>query len=912
MKDCKFCDKTGLLILPLRYAVLVDDDASRLMPEMPGTLGVGVKDLALTHARYAARLVREGFIYALIQRAGVKYWEAYAVTEDAFLYKFRPEEPPTTKIEFTCDRSSCGIDASCIAVDKVETVERMYFLFTPSALTAAKLDEYKAKAEAFVDAGKMQAFDPKGWAKAGSRAQAHSLKPEQLAQHVPEWVLYGQCEAAWGSALGKAMARQLFPAINAAYAGLPAPAPNEPAPGRLGLLQHKLRQQQGAAFVMYDHIGITQELNDFRNAALHPIEEFLERRKDGADNQWRLEVKQAIDDVKASFKKQAVALALKQMALEQQRSLPDIDAQNAKTLRSLGRTQEAQALEDRVQRRKEAGERARQRRLSGAEAEERWRRVYQPLLDSEEIERFDNELTRISKNCEEAAARRAPDHARWVTSDRLVDAFDVFDPDHLGSGFEFAREHLHCTFGMFGVKANQPKLEQWVAVEKVERKNLYMRANLYNHDALIAEAEQAFQQVKRELATAGGLTAVASPPILKATKGLIDVLKKADSAWDEWLRDKAVKDVQLGRQTKAGSDYQKGMSKLNTPVQKLKYQAQMKSLSQFHRSCEGLMLRRIGELSQVLMTKRGLSDALIQAVAGTLLYGKLGRLAEEIGFAEYFLDLKNRKLAKLTAKPQLTPEYQERADAQKRAAPANVKRVEAQASAEASARARAEAAKVDGSIDVLLHDEQNKMARKVKLTLEQLDHAERPETNNFRQARLGTVLMALEGVALYFKLHHEGELSERAKAEVAASVLSLAGMSFDLGYAVMKSLREIQPYESMKGVNKAADVLRGGLKISAGMMSAAAGGIGAVLDGTSGVEELKKEQKNWVLASIYFARGGLGAWNAGLGLVAAFSYTAPLLTRLSSTGWAAIARLAPSSKELHSSPNALPSRELSG
>jgi hypothetical protein len=165
-KGCKFCDKEGLLILPLRYAAVVGEaKALADIPALPGTLAATVKDLPLTHGKYAPRMMREGYIYVLIDRDGVQYWEAYMVIEDAFLYKFDPKEPPTVEVDFTCDRSVCGIDASCIAIDKVDKVNKIYFLFTPSPMTVAKLDDYKDKAAKYAGEGKMQEFAPKGWAK---------------------------------------------------------------------------------------------------------------------------------------------------------------------------------------------------------------------------------------------------------------------------------------------------------------------------------------------------------------------------------------------------------------------------------------------------------------------------------------------------------------------------------------------------------------------------------------------------------------------------------------------------------------------------------------------------------------------------------------------------------------------------
>jgi hypothetical protein len=98
---------------------------------------------------------------------------------------------------------------------------------------------------------------------------------------------------------------------------------------------------------------------------------------------------------------------------------------------------------------------------------------------------------------------------------------------------------------------------------------------------------------------------------------------------------------------------------------------------------------------------------------------------------------------------------------------------------------------------------------KVKYTLDQMEkEGARPKTNNFRQARLGVLLMAIESVSLSVKI---GQFNGSPKliAELTASILSLSSMTFDLVYAVAKSIREISPYDKVVGINKAAHVIRG-------------------------------------------------------------------------------------------------------
>lgn len=211
---------------------------------------------------------------------------------------------------------------------------------------------------------------------------------------------------------------------------------------------------------------------------------------------------------------------------------------------------------------------------------------------------------------------------------------------------------------------------------------------------------------------------------------------------------------------------------------------------------------------------------------------------------------------------------------------------------------------MEDPIEVLIRDEQRKVRDKVKITLVELEKGKRPETNNFRQARMGVLLMSIEGLALTLKLTNDKELTYRGMAEVAASVSSLIGMTFDLVYAVTKSLREIEPFKSMATVeieplksiatvDKSADIIRGGLKMTAGTFSAAAGVISALLDLYSGFIEVNKERTNFVLTGMYVFRAGANGLAVRYGFLAAVSYTEPLLKHLLSNGGAIGTRLAP-------------------
>lgn len=861
MKDCKFCDKNGLFILPLRYAAVVGEGAAGSVPALPGKLGDKVKHITLENASYAPRLLRSGFLYVLIKRSGLLYWEGYFADDDAFLSKFPVDSPPSAAVNFSCDRTTCGINASLIAIDKIEFVEKIYLLFTPTAMTRERLDAYAANAEASVKKGQMQVFLPKEWA-AGSTEQPHSLKPEELGKYVPEAVLARQYQNACTSPLGKILMQQLYMASCDAYEGtanLPLATPG----GRIGKLEEKMVTTKAAAFALFDPIGITQELNDFRNAALQPLEDFFEQvDKEKVSNRRKMDVMVGIDDIKDCVVKYGVEIRKKNLDDMDSRALPDINKNNAEMLRKLNRVKEAEIIEERIKKTSEAREKRREQILAGSEqdAREKFEKKYESLISLSEIDLLRKTLEKLSKEAEARSRKRTADHVKWVMSTELVDAFDSYDEENISSGFCFTFEFSRCVFGMFAGKENAPVLKNWMDVNSIERKNLYMRSNFYNHKSLYDPAEKAFKDAKEQVDAAGDISKVQAAPWLKAGKGLIDSFKKIDSAWDEWLRDG-------------------GVLKIHNNDPTAKTGKSIVNLSKYHRTAEGMAFAKISEWTQAMFTKSGRLDKAISSVVGVLLYSKLADLAEEIKFEELMLPLKQKNIDELREKSRKYAEALKTENKKNKLEKRIENKAERMARAEATKIAQADAAKVEGSIGKLIEDEQEKVRNKVKIALDQLDVGKRPETNNFRHARIGVLLMSIESLSLATKLPHFND-SPRLKAEVIASILSLSSISLDLVYAVTKSIREISPYSKMSGINKAADIIRGGFKMAAGLLGALSGFMIVCLDIASAYDEVKKERSDGILVGIYASRAVFGAINMGLGLAAALSYAAPLLARL--------------------------------
>jgi hypothetical protein len=94
-------------------------------------------------------------------------------------------------------------------------------------------------------------------------------------------------------------------------------------------------------------------------------------------------------------------------------------------------------------------------------------------------------------------------------------------------------------------------------------------------------------------------------------------------------------------------------------------------------------------------------------------------------------------------------------------------------------------------------------------------------------------------------------------------------------YAYTKSVRELPAYAAIHGVNKGADIVRGGFKLSAGLLAATAGMVTAVLDW-----QKAKAERDVIQKSILYARSVTSSVATLGGTLAAYSYAGPLLEHL--------------------------------
>ena len=142
---CRTCERVGIPILPLRYAVLPKSrEAIRSKLAAP-TLGQGVKEVALEQHNYGLRILREGFLYVYLEALDV--WQSYAVTPQGHLTLLRdytkPSVAETQPLDHACVHKAHDVSASFIHIPDIKKTPVIWLAFSQDAWTKKVLDNYR-------------------------------------------------------------------------------------------------------------------------------------------------------------------------------------------------------------------------------------------------------------------------------------------------------------------------------------------------------------------------------------------------------------------------------------------------------------------------------------------------------------------------------------------------------------------------------------------------------------------------------------------------------------------------------------------------------------------------------------------------------------------------------------------------
>jgi hypothetical protein len=475
-------------LLPLRYAAVGGNSAQRArLPKLPGYLSPFQDVGELTHSSYAIRPLREGFLYLLIKRYSAPAYEwhsQYRVAPNGSLLYINadaPWEPAPSTGNLDEILSAFGWTITLYDLDDIQELRP---LFSPSPLTPRMLDNYRVLEDEYRNS--LPSIDIAGFIQpSDAPPQPNVLKHDQLG-----WV--ADFKAQDDAQLQALLALQPFnnDQIVSPHASRQALAPlmNQTKP-------------RGAAIVIEDAIGITQELNAWRNAAVDEVKTtWLQRTVEpGVDNERKLLVAQSFLEIEKLYPQMVAEKIIKQEVMAE-----TVRKQPMTPVDFYGFTdharQQADAHDERIKphlAQFEREVRAKvQARQDAGEFSKKFDEKYGHLVDRQAMHDQLEGFEQAMQQAQQAAQDRAEDHAYWVTSERLLQTLDRYDNADLINGLAFAEQTGQCVIGMELSELGTAILDHWWRSDVADRCNLAMRGITYNQDD-IREALAALQEAAK-------------------------------------------------------------------------------------------------------------------------------------------------------------------------------------------------------------------------------------------------------------------------------------------------------------------------------------------------------------------------------------------------------------------------------
>lgn len=495
----KFCGKTGLMLLPLRYAVAASEEGHAEFPELSGTLGQGVADKKLRTAAYTVRMLRQGYLYVMTKRSGKLKWEsAWAVNHQGYIARIAlgdAVQPPP----FTCTTKGDDINASMISIEKAQDVSEFRVLFLPDPLSKAALSKIESDSKLY---NKLQKFQAK------AVTQPHALQPGDLRSKVVEFRSIEGGE------------RKLAPRFNNhmhPFFGAEAKlVKNEPYPytGRLKNLGVELLNKKGMAIVLHDPLGLAQELNNWRNLSIARLSTVMAAESTvfaKYTNEQLMAIIRTVNAAEEQIRNGAISLQEPKLAITRAEIIKQAQS-NPNALRGIPPNgiyeNEAEYEKVRQEWRKQNAKRV---------GDKAWEKYAKRLWPKSSYNAVLNSFKALGDVCDQKNEERAQDLMQWLNAPLLHDTLGFYDDQHFESGVAYAGQMGFCVHGLNSCGIGQ----EWL-IKQVEQKDLKPSTLMFNAGMLN------YQAAAKAYVAKGGLSDALSPyeKVQEAGKGISDVWSK--------------------------------------------------------------------------------------------------------------------------------------------------------------------------------------------------------------------------------------------------------------------------------------------------------------------------------------------------------------------------------------------------
>lgn len=834
---CDDCKASGMAILPVRYAVV----PKSVTPALPAWAGAErVKGVATgSEFHYALRTLRAGFVYLFYAKNafGANQWETYAVTQDGLLVKQPTPAMAKPVSSLSCSRQGHS-DARLrhIVIQRPDKCGPTWVAFSEHAWSEETIKSYTDDSK--LRNARMQTIHPSAMA-AGSKHSHGAVADVSALEGVLEYAdELDTSKLPHDSATGTFSKEDgSFTATRLSKVSTRTPwhLRKSQAAQDLKAMQERGKKPDGGTntphvLALWDAIGITHELNGFRNDAAGWLKKYGDEREleitawnaiEGAKKALEKKVHDGWDQtakntanlpdtqttgmrnraVMQHAKGDPASLGRPLYALDEQLragsiTLTQHQAQRTQVFKQHSdnpAAMESAYKEIDSQRAHREAERSRNlARNKQNDTTQGWARYEARLAKASNGEttalQFKRKWDSLLTQADAIIDRRTAALVSWLESPLLIDTLEDFHTANIRDGVLFEDIVGDAIFGMGSSQAGAKKIEAWVKEAKASVKgNLLWRAIALNQQEGVADVDAA----------------------LKVAFGNQSTLTEA--AW-----------ANVGAQVKwnkVADLYKKAVSLSNANVKA--------GVTPVNTRCVDKVLMTVGDMAFKPIAKA--LDTINEKTLQTLLLLRSG--------------------AGLTATLAL---------------------VEAQARYEGVSRSR-----------LIQRINSTKTFVTPELTAERKvlndrwtalkNNADVPDAKGtlsaVKEARLALVVAVLEGVNLW-KISQSVSTDPKVQWQLRAAQMATSAACIDVAATAIKGA------SALKDTAVSFQLL----KVAGGLLSTGASFIGGALDWRDGNEKWNGEK--YAVAALYFGRATLQFISGSLTILTAISYADPLLKKL--------------------------------
>ena len=537
--NCPNCNRAGLAILPVRYAVVPKDITATL----PAPLGHKVSSVPLAHHKYALRTLRKGYLYLYYEKhpRGSKYkWEIYSVTEQGTLWKqLAPTAIKPADAEPTCARNEGhNLPASVIAIESPEDQKRVWLAFSEHAWSAETIkamdDDPKLRDQ------RMQTFLPATWVTA--QGYKHGLPATQAnIEQVIEYQDSFNPDALNGGSNMPSVSKengQYFPTT------LERQTTRYRAYSRKGQSQQvaDIMQKTGerpkgtphppVMIALWDAVGITHELNGYRNDAAGWIDKYGQERELEITAMNGIEgAKRALEQSTNAKVEESHRLIMSEAVFQDMMRVTPNPRGWPKDVRTAPLTSKKDITRYGTGR-IEVFPPGKSQRLAAAKKDgfaHAWKK-YEAKLDREAYHGFLRNYAAFKIAGDTLVDQRTDDVIQWLESETLVDALTEYHASNIRDGLAFEDAVGDMIFGIGSSIKGQQKIDKWVAEATATPSNLLWRAIALNQKAGMADLNTALAEAKQHKAqNTLASVLITADYFTKSLKAFAETYKKAAS-----------------------------------------------------------------------------------------------------------------------------------------------------------------------------------------------------------------------------------------------------------------------------------------------------------------------------------------------------------------------------------------------